>query len=170
MNNGRVARFAVLISLGSAIYFLETLIPFPLPVPGGRWGFSNMVVLISLPGASIVDVLTISAGKNVLGSLISGKIATPGFLMGLFGVSGSAIVMWHMYKARIFGLAGTSIAGASTNNLIQLAFAALYVIREPRLFELYPYFFLTGSLSALVNAYIAFEVLKRIGGSLWQRR
>lgn len=168
--NNKVAKFAILISLGSAIYFLETLIPFPLPVPGGRWGFSNMVILISLPGVPIIDLLTISVGKNILGSLISGKIATPGFLMGLSGVSGSVVVMWYMWKMGIFGLAGISIIGAAVNNLVQLTIAAFYIIGDFRLFELYPYFFLTGSISALINAYIAFEVLKRVGGSLWQRK
>ncbi|AKI96540.1 Gx transporter family protein [Kosmotoga pacifica] len=164
----KVARLAILISLGAAIYFLENLIPFPVPVPGGRWGFSNMVLLISLPGASFTDILILSAGKNVLGSLVSGKIATPGFLMGLFGVSSSAALMWLMSRAKIFGLAGISVAGAAVNNLIQLSIAAFYVVREPGLLGLYPYFALTGSLSALINAYIAFKVLERVGDFHWR--
>lgn len=170
MKSHKIAKFAILISLGSAIYFLETLIPFPLPVPGGRWGFSNMVILISLPGAPIADLLTISVGKNILGSLISGKIATPGFLMGLSGVSGSVAVMWYMWKTNIFGLAGISITGAAVNNLIQLTIAAFYIIGDLRIFELYPYFFLTGSISAFINAYVAYEVLKRVGESLWLKK
>ena len=157
----------MLISIGSVLYLLESLIPFPLPVPGGKWGFSNMVLLLALSGLSFQDLLILAAGKSFIGGLLTGRIGTPGFIMGFSGVLVSACLMWLLSKTRLFGFAGISLAGAAMSNFVQLFIAAYLIIKSREILFLYPYMLLLGTISALINAYIAYEVIRRIGGSLW---
>ncbi|HBT25764.1 MAG TPA: hypothetical protein DEA58_03615 [Pseudothermotoga sp.] len=42
----RIALTALMISLGVVTYVLESVVPFP--IPNGKWGFSNFVVLLSI--------------------------------------------------------------------------------------------------------------------------
>jgi len=168
MEARRVTTLSMLIAIGSVLYLLESLIPFPLPVPGGRWGFSNLVLILALSGMPFKDVLAISIGKTFIGSLLTGRLATPGFLMGISGASTSASVMWLLSRTEKFGLIGISLVGASVNNFTQLLVASTLVVKSFEIVFLYPYMLLLGSISAVINAYIAFEVIRRIGDTLWQ--
>lgn len=158
----------MLIALGSVLYLLESFIPFPLPVPGGRWGFSNLVLLIALAELPLKDLLALAAGKSVIGSLLAGRLGTPGFVMGFSGIIFSCLIMWALYKTRVFGFVGISLAGAACNNFFQLLIAALLIVKSGQIMLFYPYMVLLGTVSALINAYIAHEVVQRLGGYLWR--
>ncbi len=167
MEAKRITTLSMLIALGSVLYLLESLIPFPLPVPGGRWGFSNLVLIIALAGMPLGDILILSIGKSLIGSLLTGRLATPGFLMGITGSLSSAAVMWLLNRTKKFGLVGISLAGASVSNLIQLLVASALIVKSIEIVFIYPYMLIMGSISALINAYIAFEVIRRMGDTLW---
>ncbi len=145
-----ISLLGILISLSSAIYVLETFIPFPLPV--GRWGFSNSLVLFSAT-LSMKSALVVSAGKSILGSLLSGRIMSPPFWMGFLGSIGAAIVERLLYETR-FGYIGMSLAGSAVNNVIQMAVGAL-IIKSYGIFSLLPLFLAIGSVSAVANVYMA---------------
>ncbi|HNR80061.1 MAG TPA: Gx transporter family protein, partial [Mesotoga infera] len=70
-------------------------------------------------------------------------------------------------RSRLFGMAGVSLAGAAVSNLVQLFVAAWLIVRSGEILYLYPYMLLLGSISALINAYIAHEVIRRIGDTIW---
>lgn len=167
MEARRITTLSMLIAIGSVLYLLESLIPFPLPIPGGRWGFSNLVLIIAIAGMPLGDILVLSIGKSLIGSLLTGRLATPGFLMGIAGSLSSGAVMWFLSRTERFGLVGISLAGASASNLIQLLVAYALIVKSIEIVFLYPYMLIMGSISALINAYIAFEVIRRMGDTLW---
>ncbi|MBN2219206.1 MAG: Gx transporter family protein [Kosmotogaceae bacterium] len=168
MEAKRVTTLSMLMAIGAVLYLLESLIPFPLPIPGGRWGFSNLVLMIALAGLPFGDILTLSIGKSIIGSLLTGRLATPGFLMGVAGTASAAATMWLLNKTRKFGLLGISIAGAAVSNFSQLMVASSLIVKSIEIIFLYPYMLILGSISASINAYVAFEVIRRMGDSLWQ--
>ncbi len=169
MTYRRLSLIALLTALGGAVHLLETLIPFPLPVPGGRWGFSNSVILIALPGARLSDLLVLAIAKSTLGAFFGGRLVTPMYLMSVCGLTVAVTTMWAISRKNgHFGLVGISLAGAITNNTVQLAIAAAFIIRNVALFLIYPYFLILGSIAAVANAAIAYSVLKRAGGKLWE--
>ncbi len=145
-----ISFLGILISLASAIYALESFIPFPLPA--GRWGFSNSIVLFSAT-VSLKSALIVSAGKSILGSVIVGRIMSPTFWMGFFGSIGAALVERTLYKLG-FGYLGMSLAGSTVNNILQMLFGAV-LIKSKGIFFLLPMFLMMGSISAVVNVYIA---------------
>lgn len=165
----QLSLIALLTALGGVVHLLETLIPFPLPVPGGRWGFSNAIILIALPGGKLSDLLLLGTAKSVLGAFLGGRLLTPMFLMSIGGIVTAILVMWIMSKpGSPFGLTGISLAGAITNNAVQLLVAASLVVRSTALFLIFPYFLIFGSIAAMVNAVIAYSTLRKVGGSLWK--
>lgn len=167
MEARRITALSMLIAIGSVLYLLESLIPFPLPVPGGRWGFSNLVLIIALAGMPLGDIFVLSIGKSLVGGLLTGRLATPGFLMGITGSLSSGAVMWLLNRTERFGLVGISLAGASASNLTQLLVAYALIVKSMEIVFLYPYMLVMGSISALINAYIAFEVIRRMGDDFW---
>ena len=145
-----VAFMGIMISLSSAIYVVESFIPFPLPI--GRWGFSNSVVLF-LATTSLKAPLTVAFGKSIIGSLFTGRFMGPGFIMGLAGSVSAALIERLLFKLG-FGYLGTSIAGAALNNIVQMGVGAL-LIKSTYIFSLLPLFLLIGTISAVGNVYLA---------------
>jgi len=166
IHNAKKTRNLVFLSffilLSSAIFFIESLIPVPVPIPGFRWGFSNSIVLIIIllygPKNAIITVLC----KIFLGSMMSGRLFSPGFFMALGGGFVSVLVMSFIYSIKINGLAGISVAGAFSNNLVQLIIASAVFLRSAYVFYFLPYLAVIGTISAAINSLIALEGTKWI--------
>jgi heptaprenyl diphosphate synthase len=156
-----ISFLGVSIAFAASLYVLENLIPFPLPA--GRWGFSNSVVLY-FATISLKQSIFVAAGKSILGSLLSGRILSPTFWMGFFGAISAAIVERALFKMK-FGYVGASLAGSAMNNLVQVSIGAV-IIKSRGIFSLLPFFLIFGSVSAIANAYIAkaYERVKEVKG------
>ena len=154
-----VALLGISVSLATVMYILENFIPFPLPV--GRWGFSNSMVLyyatVSLKGS-----LIIASGKSVLGSLFSGRLMSPTFMMGFFGSLSAAVIERALFKLG-FGYIGMSLAGSAVNNLVQVLIGAM-IVKNKMVISIFPIFLIFGSISAVSNVYIAksFERVREV--------
>ncbi|RKX38213.1 MAG: heptaprenyl diphosphate synthase, partial [Thermotogae bacterium] len=66
----RVVRTALLGAIGTAVYLIETLIPFPLPF--GRWGLSNFTVLAAAIAFGTREAVSVALVKSLLGSIFTG--------------------------------------------------------------------------------------------------
>ncbi len=154
-----VALLGVSVSLATVMYVLENFIPFPLPV--GRWGFSNSMVLY-YAAISFKGSLTVAAGKSILGSLFSGRLMSPTFIMGFLGSISAAAVERLLFKLG-FGYLGMSLAGSAINNLVQVLVGAA-IVKSGMVISILPIFLIFGSISAVANVYIAksFERVKEV--------
>ncbi len=139
------------VALSGALYVVESLIPFPIPV--GRWGMSNSVVLFSAVNWGLKASLVVASAKSILGSILTGRFLTPTFFMGFAGSVAAGFVEWIVSKFGL-GYIGVSLAGSSVNNVVQVLIGAM-LIKSLSIFDLLPLFLIFGSLSAVVNAYIA---------------
>lgn len=169
MNTRKIALFSLLISFGSVLYIIETFIPFPAPIPGGRWGFSNMTILLALQFCDYKDIIFFSILKNSIGSLLTGKFATVGYLMGISGLVVASVFMLFLYRRKNkFGLISISITGAALNNFIQLLIASSLIVKNSNVLVLYPYYLIIGSISAVANAFIVVFIYERTGEGIWK--
>jgi len=157
----RISFLGITTALATAMYVLESFIPFPLPV--GRWGFSNSLVLYTAT-TSGRDAILVAAGKTILGSIFSGRILSPTFWMGFFGSMAAAAVERLLFLLG-FGYLGSSIAGSAVNNTVQMIIGAI-IIRSTSIFTLLPLFLGFGTVSAVANAYIAkaYERVREVKG------
>lgn len=149
----------VLISLGAAVNLLEYFIPFPVPVPGGKWGFSNAFVLYAVVNSGLTTGLAVAVGKSFLGAVLSGRLLSLPFILGISGVTVSTLMMYLFLflMGSHLGYVGLSMLGAFVNNLVQLLILMFLLKNRFVLYQL-PYFTVLGSISAIVNAVIAYEM------------
>lgn len=152
-----VVTLGVMVAISSVVYVLESLIPFP--VPGGKWGFSNFLVLYLSFFSGITDGIVLAISKSLLGSILSGTILTPGFFMGFLGSLASAIVQGVIARFNIFGLAGISILGMLVNNIVQFLVGS-FLIGSSAIYVFLPLVIFLGTFSALANAYLANQTEK----------
>lgn len=159
MRSKKIALNSLFISLGMAVYVLESFIPFPFP--NGKWGFSNFVVLLSIALFGVKEGLTVAIGKSLAGSLVTGHFLDIVFFMSIFGSTSAAVVESVAFKIKIFGLLGVSILGSVTNNVVQTFVGTLFV-GSKALFWILPYMLVLGLPGAFANAYIVGKVIPRV--------
>ena len=158
----KISTYGMLVAVGSAIYVFESLVPFPLPLPGARWGFSNVIVVYALPFTNVEWLLALVIGKALIGALISGKIFSPAFFMGLSGSIAAALTMFASYKAlKKAGTVFHSVLGALMNNVVQV-FVGAQIISSWMIFGYLPYMEILAVISGSVNGVIAGVMLKRM--------
>lgn len=144
--------YAVLISLASVMFIIERFIPYP--VPGGKWGFSNFIVLFAAVNLGIIPAIIIGALKSIIGSIFSGLLFTPTFFMGFFGIIVAAIIEGAISKTKFLGYTGLSYIGMISNNFTQVYIGSL-LIKSSAIFAFLPLMIFLGSISAIANAYLA---------------
>ncbi len=147
-----------LASLGSVIYFLESFVPFPLPF--GRWGLSNLVVLIAVVLYDWRTVLAVSLLKSVISALITGQLFSIVSLMSVAGSTAAAASEYIAYRASVFGLMGVSVLGSVVNNITQSIVGAMS-IKSWSFLLILPQMMILGIPGAILNAYLAERVVKR---------
>ncbi len=150
-----IALSSVLIAVGSIMYIFESFIPFP--VPFGKWGLSNFVVLLSAYNFGLRTTILIAIGKSVVGNLVTGHFFDPVFFMSLAGSFSSGLVQFAVLQTNLLGLFGTSLLGSITNNLIQ-ALIGSALIKSSAFLILIPYMLLLGIPGAFTNALIVRKV------------
>ncbi len=153
-----MALISSLASLGSVIYFLESFVPFPLPF--GRWGLSNLVVLIAVVLYDWRTVLAVSLLKSVISALITGQLFSIVSLMSVAGSTAAAASEYIAYRTSVFGLVGVSVLGSVVNNITQSIVGAMS-IKSWSFLLILPQMLILGIPGAVLNAYLAERVVKR---------
>ncbi|MBO8139224.1 MAG: Gx transporter family protein [Thermosipho sp. (in: Bacteria)] len=144
--------YSLLISIASVMFIIEKYIPYP--VPAGKWGFSNFVVLFAAINLGIIPAVIIGALKSLIGSIFTGAIFTPTFFMGFFGIIVAAIVEGLLSKTKFLGYIGLSFLGMFFNNLTQVYIGSL-LISSNAIFSFLPLMIILGTISSIANAYLA---------------
>ena len=150
-----IVRIAFLAALATSISTLETLIPRPLPWL--RLGLANVMVLTGIIFLGLRAGLFITLLKSILSSVLSRTFPGPGFLLSLSAGVGSTLVMWSGYRllTPALTLAGVSVLGAVSHNLVQLALAYLVFLRSPVIFYLIPVMVLLAIPAGITTGYFA---------------
>lgn len=139
---------AVFAALGACIQAVETYIPTPLPLPGGRLGLSNVVTMVILNAFGLKYAMAVAVAKSLITILISGRIT--GFVYSLAGGIFAVIAM-HFANKYIKGIggAGSGIVGAWANNIAQTAVGALLMSNV----HVMSYVWILGPVSVVTGAF-----------------
>lgn len=144
----KTAELALFTALGSILFTLESLIPFP--IPWMRIGLANAVTLLVLSWYGWREALTVAVLRVILGSLMAGRLFHPLFWFGLAGGLGSVAVMSLSLRIRRVGIVGVSMLGAAAKNLAQLGMAGVLFLGYAGAVTLLPFFL----LSALISGFL----------------
>ncbi|WP_073998047.1 Gx transporter family protein [Anaerococcus urinomassiliensis] len=122
-----VTNIALLTAMALAISLLEHMIPLPVPIPGAKLGFSNMIILITLYMYGFKSALIVGVLKSFLLMLITGSVSA--FFYSLAGAILSAIAMAISlkYLSKVASFIGISEIGAFFHNLGQILVAMVFM-------------------------------------------
>lgn len=116
-----LALFAV---LALVIYYVESLIPPLIPIPGVKLGLANIITLILIKNTSLKETFLVLLTRILLAAILFGQAISL-----LYSLSGGLFCLLVMYLMNVF-LQGhytwiMGIFGALSHNLGQLLIAML---------------------------------------------
>lgn len=147
----RVALCGLIAAVAFALSFLESLIPFPMPLPGMKLGLANIATLFAVYALGAGEAALMVLTRCLLSALLFG-----GPTQLAFSLAGGMLALAVMeLLRRLPGLSayGVSVAGAAAHNIAQVAVAA-FTLSTPAIWGylawLLPVSVVTGWAVALV--------------------
>ncbi len=164
----RLTQLSLLLAAAVVIWLLESMLLPALPLPGAKFGFANVITLLLIAGYGFWESVSNVALRVLVGSLLTGTLLGPPFLLAFTAGIAAAAVMAALYRARWAGLSlvGVSVAGSVTHILVQLLLAALVTGTWLVWLQL-PWLLLVGALTGCFNGVVCWLVARRVfAGSL----
>jgi len=142
---------ALLTSLALVLHLVE--LALPNPTPWLRLGLANIITLTVLVIYGLGEGLIVGLVRIFLGSLISGQLFGPAFILSISGGTMSILAMWasYMIAGKYFSLIGLSLIGAYVHTLTQLGVAYMVLIQHREVFSLLPIFLTVALVSGFLN-------------------
>lgn len=162
----QLARLGLFTSAAIALFFFEQLIPRPLPWM--KLGLANVAVLLTLLTQGPVAALAVQLTKWLVGSLLTGSLGGPAFVIaGSAGLgSWAAMVMAQRCTGRLFSPLGLSLIGAAVHQTLQLGTAGLY-IHQLGLLALLPLSLLSALVSGALIGFLTSAILDKMRSNGW---
>jgi len=160
-NNGAraAALYGMLVALAFIFSYIESMIPFPVPVPGVKLGLANLVNVVGLYTVGTVGTVAVSLVRIVLVGFTFSNPAS--MLYSLAGGFLSLAVMIPAKKFDWFGKAGVSILGGIFHNIGQLSVAAL-VTEQAGVFTYLPVLLVAGVVTGAAIGLLGGMIVERI--------
>lgn len=123
----KVTNIGLLTAMALAISLIEHMIPIPVPIPGAKLGFSNMIILMTLYLYGFKSALLVGVLKSFLLMLITGSVTA--FFYSLTGAVLASIGMVVSMKLlnKFSSFIGISEIGAFFHNLGQILVASVFM-------------------------------------------
>lgn len=162
----QLARLGLFTSAALALFVFEQLIPRPLPWM--KLGLANLAVLLALLVQGPAAALLVQLTKWLVGSLLTGSLGGPAFVIaGTAGLgSWAAMALTRRWTGRLFSPVGLSLIGAAVHQTLQLGAAGLYV-RQLGLLALLPLSLLSALVSGALIGLLAAAFLEKVETAGW---
>jgi len=153
-------RIALLSAYAVVLHSIESLLP--TPVPWLRFGFANIITMVTLVLYGLQPALMVTFIRVVVSSLFTGTFLGPGFIMSMGGGVASTLVMGIICRTlpNLFSVVGISILGALFHNTVQLFLAYFLFIRKyEALLMIAPFILLIGTFTGSANGIVSELIL-----------
>lgn len=159
----RLLQLSLLVALAGVLHMVEAFLPVPVPVPGLKLGLANIVTLFVVLRFSLREALAVSLLRVILGSLFSGTMLGPSFVMALAGALASCLAMYYASRrwGGVFSPVGISVIGAVVHNGAQML-AAAWLVQTPGLLYYVPYLVLFAAATGLAIGLAGRELLRKV--------
>jgi len=159
--NSEIFFLAMMTAIASGLYFLEMLLPRPLPFL--KPGLSNIIVLLLIFSSFIKEAIIVATAKSVIGAFATGMLFSPTFLLSFSGSLCSAVIMVvalkSLHNITVFGI---SVVGSFTHLFVQLLLVRFFIIKSGSIISLYPIIAIFSVIAGLFTGIIAFYFMKHI--------
>ena len=147
----QLAWTSVLCAVAMALGWVESLIPFPIPIPGVKLGFANIAVLVALCTVGVRWAVAVACVKVLATSVLFGSLS-----MLAYSLSGTALALLVMVICLRFGagVVPASILAAMAHNVGQMA-AAVALLSTPAILSLLPVLMVTACVTGALTGLLA---------------
>ena len=157
----RLTLLALFTTLAMAIYYVESLLPTLVPIPGIKLGLANIITLLVLKNFSAKEAFWVLLARILLVSFAFGQ-----FLSLFYSLAGGILCLLSMWLVnRLLNgsfLFLTSIFGALFHNLGQLLVAML-LTKSLAVLTYLPFFILSATITGLFTGLCAHFTQKHLG-------
>ena len=147
----KVAFYGIFAALAVLMGYVEMIVPSPVPIPGVKLGFANVIVLIALYFMGGKAALGINIIRVMISALLFNGFS--GLLFSIAGAAVSYIVMVCVKKIKS--------AGGIAHNVAQIVVAAV-ILDTPGLMYYFPALLISGTVTGVVIGIISKYCLKNI--------
>ena len=153
---------ALFVAVAVTLHLFETLLP--TPVPWLRLGLANIMTLAALYLYDGRGAWTVSLARVGIGSLLLGRLFSPGFWLALAGaiVATSAMIILYRVAGRRLSPIGISAIGAAGHALGQILAARLLVIQHEAIWQIFPLFLFFTIFSGVLTGWLAAGLLEQL--------
>jgi heptaprenyl diphosphate synthase len=153
---------ALFIAVAVTVHLLETLLP--TPVPWLRLGLANIMTLAALYLYDGRAAWAVSLARVGIGSLLLGRLFSPGFWLALTGaiVATSAMLIVYRVAGRRLSPIGISVIGAAGHALGQILAARLLVIQHAAIWQIFPLFLFFTVFSGILTGWLAAGLIEQL--------
>jgi len=146
-------------AVGISLFVLESFIPTPLPFL--KIGLANISSLLALMLFGAREMFLVLAIRVVVGSVLTGSLFGPGFLLAISGGICSALAMGGVRKIApgLFSVIGISLVGSMTHVTVQFLFVLLFYVQNPAVLFLLPLLLASALAGGLVVGWISARLI-----------
>lgn len=126
MDNKKIAKLSMLLSISVVLGLIESYIPLFSSVPGVKLGLANIVILFSIYSLSFKDAMYISMLRVILIGILRTGLFSINFFFSLAGALLSIIVM-YLVKSTKMSIVGVSVCGAISHSVAQIIIAIIFL-------------------------------------------
>lgn len=160
MNVKKLTTLAMYTTIALTIFYLESLLPPIVPIPGVKLGLSNIVTLIILMNYSSRDAIMVTIARLLLSCAFAGSVIM--FFYSFAGSMLSLLIMIPVHKiAKNSHIYITSITGALFHNAGQIL-AAVILTSTFQVIAYYPILVVSGVITGLFTGFAAYYAQKHI--------
>lgn len=153
MRTRKLTALALFATLALAIYFVESLLPPVVPIPGIKLGLANIITLLVLHRYGSRDATVVLLARILLSALLFGQAMSLFYsLCGGFLCLLAMVLASRLLHRRFPEL--TSIMGGIFHNMGQLL-AALLITAVPGVLVYLPYLLVSGAVTGLFTGLCA---------------
>lgn len=144
-----------MVATAAILFSVESLIP--VPFPWFRLGLANVITLLALKWWGLRESLLIVLLRVAIGSLMTGRLMQPVFLLSMGGSLAAALGMAGLirFNQRSLSLIGISITGSVLKNITQLVLIYFLIISESHLILLSPAMLIASLVTGMITGVCA---------------
>ena len=154
-----IALLGICAAIAMVLSYIESLIPLSFAVPGIKLGLANLIVIIAIYKLGFKYAFIINCVRILTAGLLFTGVF--GIIYSMAGGILSILVMYILYKSKIFGTVGISMAGGVLHNFGQLIMACI-IMSNVRLMSYFSVLLFSGMLSGILIGVVAYLVMAKL--------
>ena len=157
----KIAYLSMFLALALVCSYVETLIPFPIGIPGVKLGLTNIIVILVLYCIGEKEAILISILRILLSGFMFGNAFA--IIYSLAGGILSFILMMLMKRTKKFSVITVSIAGGISHNIGQMLLAS-FLIESYYIVSYLPVLLISGTITGFLIGVLGQEIIIRMKG------